>query len=370
LVVGVVFEPRVVFVQVAYGLLLDVYFAWLSISSIIKRPYGVQPLYSFAFLYPIAASASDMLGSFGLSPLPSLTSQAFINMALVVAGTLILNFIQIGRENMRLSVSLASANNELTAALREAQESTKLKSDLLTAVSHELRTPLNTIINVPEGLLEDFSPHGFRGDAEQVAHFLSIIRNSGRHLMDIVNDILDFSKLSASAFTLFLEPVNVGELFQTLAIGLKERAERRHIDFVVGKAPQVMVRGDSLRLKQVLDNLLNNAFKFSQESGRVELSGQVDGLDLVLTVRDEGIGIASENHRLIFDSFRQVDAGNTRRFGGTGLGLSIAKELVSLHGGTISVQSALGQGATFTVRVPLAGPRASVKASVGPSKAA
>jgi signal transduction histidine kinase len=376
----------------------SVYLLFLALRSLARGPTGLGVLLDMGALVMTAAGGADLLALVGIATPPLLFQVSLNGLALVSATLVIGDFIQISQRNRVLSSSLAVTNSDLSAALLRAQESTRLKAELLATVSHELRTPLNSIINVPEGLLEDFEqssvlrcsqcgtevaqavvgapgaeqpcsccqatgtlsaqPHTtFTGDATRTARFLGGIRDSGRHLLSVVNDLLDYSKLNASQFALLLEPITLAPFLESLRDTIEPlaRAQQLRIEFPSSLPPRVL-RADPQRLRQILINLLGNAIKFSKPGGVVKLQVEVAGDEMLMHVIDEGIGIAKESHRLIFESFRQIEGGHTRKFGGTGLGLSIAKELATLHGGTITVDSALGVGSTFTVRLPLAGP--------------
>lgn len=369
------------------------YFSVMAVRAVARRPTGWVPSIGFAVIFVNVAAISDLLGNLGLSSIPALFSQAVTDAAMIGGGTIVAEFIKLSRRNQVLSSSLSITNGDLGAALVRAQESTRLKNELLATVSHELRTPLNSIINVPEGLLEDFvatcgrcqakwtlgqncptcgtsrdTAHvEFTGDPAHTARYLGSIRSAGSQLASVVNDLLDYSRLTASRFALALEPIELGPFLDTLRRTLEPLAEQRRLQLVFPQnVPSRPLRADPTRLRQVLLNLFSNALKFTPEGGQVSLIVEAEGDTCWLRVKDTGIGIAPENHRIIFESFRQVDGTHTRKFGGSGLGLSIAHELVALHHGSIAVQSKLGEGSTFSVGMPFNGP-ASVPA---PARAA
>jgi signal transduction histidine kinase len=241
-------------------------------------------------------------------------------------------------DNAKLYTEMAELNNEL-------KEMDRLKDDFLANTSHELRTPLNGIIGITQSLLE-----GAGGPLtdEQIAN-LQMVVSSGKRLDTLVNYILDFSKLRRQEIELWKKPVDFRQLTQlvlTLSrplIGGKPILIQNEIaeDF-----PPVY--GDENRLQQIMHNLIGNAIKFTA-TGSVTVTAQVtEDNGIEITVADTGIGIPKDKFDNIFKSFEQVDASTAREYGGTGLGLSITKQLVELHGGTISVASELGQGAQFT----------------------
>jgi signal transduction histidine kinase len=188
-------------------------------------------------------------------------------------------------------------------------------------------------------------------DADALTAHLRSIIGSGEHLLAVVNDILDYSKLAAGKMQLTLERVDVADAvaraLDTVAPGARTSGVQLRSHIETGLA----VDADATRLVQILINLAQNAVKFSSSGGVVEVNAAVDGDVARIDVVDHGIGIAPEHHAAIFESFRQIEGGHTRKRGGTGLGLAIVKQMVEMHGGAISVDSALGKGAKFTVKL-------------------
>lgn len=247
---------------------------------------------------------------------------------------------------------LKEIEESLTRARNEAAEAARLKSIFLANMSHEIRTPLNAIIGYTELMMKDFVEPGAR-------ERLSIIRKSGKNLLDLINDILDFSKIEAGKLDIVREEFSLQQTADHLRQMFAAQAEEKKLDYHVscGSGIPKRVTGDVKRLTQILTNLLSNAFKFT-ESGSVALHCGYDGGVGVFTVSDTGIGISAEKQKVIFAEFQQADADSTRKYGGTGLGLTITRRLVELMGGELALTSAEGEGSTFTVRLPLAvGPR-------------
>jgi signal transduction histidine kinase len=240
---------------------------------------------------------------------------------------------------------------ETNVALFEAN---RLKSEFLANVSHELRTPLTSIIGFAEVLREgsEVNPDS------STARYLENILISGRILLEIINDLLDLAKIEAGRAELRLESVRVDQICSTLVEFMRPQANERNLEFnfEVGPGLPIMIT-DRGKVRQILFNLLSNAVKFTPPQGAVTLRVARDGADMVrLSVTDTGPGIAEKDLPIVFEKFRQADQSTTREHEGTGLGLAIAKELARLLGGEIGVESRVGQGSTFWVRLPLATP--------------
>ena len=246
----------------------------------------------------------------------------------------------------RLTRDLEASNRALSEANREIREGTERKSRFLANMSHELRTPMNAIIGFANLILRragDLLPDRQKDN-------LSRIRESADHLLDLINDILDLSKIEAGRMDVSAERFSVRKLIMTCCAtvgplvkpGVQLRYEISEDIEDVGT--------DIGKLRQIVMNLLSNAVKFT-DSGEVAIRVEREGEDLAIAVSDTGIGIPAEALPAIFEEFRQVDGASAQQKG-TGLGLSITKGLTELLGGTISVESELGEGSAFTVRIP------------------
>ncbi len=241
---------------------------------------------------------------------------------------------------------------ELLRAREAAEEASHAKTRFLANVSHELRTPLNAIIGFSEMLgAEIFGP---LGDARQ-REYVQLIHESGAHLLQVVNDILDMSKIESGTFDVVTEPFDLPPLLESVRQMMTLQAHERGLHLRLeapGDVPEVVA--DRRACKQILINLLSNAVKFTDKGGTVTLGARIENDDVVaLWVRDTGIGIAEKDIHRLGTPFVQADSGYDRRHEGTGLGLSVVKGLTELHGGTMRIESRLGEGTCVTVRLPL-----------------
>ncbi len=233
--------------------------------------------------------------------------------------------------------------------VEELKKIDKLKDEFLANTSHELRTPLNGIIGLTESLKD-----GAAGNLPvKAVDNLDMISKSGRRLSHLINDILDFSKLKNKDLILSIAPADLYSVAQVILKLSEPLVANRKISLKNTIDKNVpLVDADENRLQQILHNLIGNAIKFTHK-GKVSISATVKKPLLAVTVSDTGIGIKREKFDTIFDSFEQGDGSTIREYGGTGLGLSVTKQLVELHGGTISVDSEVDKGSSFTFTLPL-----------------
>ena len=240
-----------------------------------------------------------------------------------------------------------AAAAELIQARKAADAANRAKSAFLANMSHEIRTPLSAILSFAE-LLEISTRE------EQNQANVDAIKRNGLHLLSIVNDILDLSKIEAEQLEIHLEPINVQTLMGDIGSVMGGRAHSKNLElgFCFSTPVPEEVLSDPVRLRQILFNLIGNAIKFT-EAGRVDVDLSWQEPDLTFAVRDTGIGIADTQLAALFEAFHQADGTIERRYGGTGLGLSISKRLVEMLDGTISVESELGEGSTFTLSLPV-----------------
>jgi signal transduction histidine kinase/CheY-like chemotaxis protein len=238
---------------------------------------------------------------------------------------------------------------ELAASVEALMAANQAKTDFLTSMSHELRTPLNAIIGFSD-LMRGELPDGDRRLVP--AEWIDNIHTSGRHLLDLINDVLDLAKIEAGRLELHPEPVDLAGVLAETVAALRPLALRKGVHLDAETLP-VTVRADRLRLRQILNNLVSNAIKFTPAQGSVRLTGaRADG-EVLVTVVDTGVGIAPEDQELIFEQFQQVGDRSANQ-AGTGIGLALTRRLVEAHGGSIGLESEVGHGSRFTVRLPAA----------------
>ncbi len=264
------------------------------------------------------------------------------------------HLVAVQDELRQVNTDLDLKVDELAQLNMQLYEMNRVKSDFMATMSHELRTPLNSILGFSDvlGSIDSLD--------ERQKRYVEHIKKSGRMLLEMINNILDLAKIEAGRMDVRLSEFAVEPVVAAQCDMARPLTERKNIDLDARVEPGLPpLHQDQSRVQQILNNLLSNAIKFTPEGGRIEVAAQRDGRgELVLRVSDTGVGIADEDQHVIFEKFRQgrtaVPDGDamTREYSGTGLGLSIVRELCRLLGGEVSVESQLGVGSTFTVRLP------------------
>ncbi|MGH8703538.1 MAG: sensor histidine kinase, partial [Burkholderiales bacterium] len=251
-----------------------------------------------------------------------------------------------------LAIQNARYFNEIQEKSEELAAASQHKSQFLANMSHELRTPLNAIIGVTEMLQEDARDLKREDEVEPLGRVL----RAGRHLLALINDILDLSKIEAGKMELHLESFPVAPLIEDVVKTIQPLAAKSGNELTVSCPSGVgAIQADQTRVRQALLNLLSNANKFT-ERGKVTIDARrttENGAEwLTVAVTDTGIGMTPEQVSRLFQEFMQADASTTRKYGGTGLGLAISRRFCQMMGGDITVESEVGRGSTFTIRLP------------------
>jgi signal transduction histidine kinase len=261
----------------------------------------------------------------------------------------VVNLLQTFATQSVLAIHNARLFREIEEKNRQIEAANRHKSEFLANMSHELRTPLNAIIGFSEVLGEKY----FGELNEKQGEYVDDILSSGRHLLSLINEILDLSKVEAGRMELELAEFDLPLALENARTFVRERATKNGIrlDLTVDERLGEFT-GDERKVKQILLNLLSNAVKFTPEGGRIEIRARQANGAVEISVSDTGIGIAPKDQERIFEEFRQVGGGNTKKTEGTGLGLTLAKKFVELHGGKIWVESEVGKGSTFSFTLP------------------
>ncbi|HEX4144626.1 MAG TPA: ATP-binding protein [Pirellulales bacterium] len=281
------------------------------------------------------------------------TGDEFENLALAF-NRMLRHLTTIQEELRNANTNLNGKVDELAQVNMQLYEMNRLKSEFLAMMSHELRTPLNAIIGFSDVL------DSIASLDEKQKRYVKNIQTSGKVLLEMINDILDLAKIESGNMEVRLSDFRIDAIIHGVSDTYLQATERKNIDLKADVEPGLPeMYQDQVKVQQILTNLLSNAIKFTPEGGRITISAGRDSDDyLVMKVADTGVGIATEDQTVIFEKFRQgtaVFSGGdalTREYSGTGLGLSIVKELCKLLGGEVSLESQLGKGSTFSVRLP------------------
>ena len=270
---------------------------------------------------------------------------------IAIGGGALLYIRMLNMRNVKLERTVEQRTRDLVTAKERAERSEQVKQQFLANMSHEIRTPMNAIMGMSGILKRD--PHPPEQDK-----YINAIAQSSENLLVIINDILDLSKMEAGKIVLDHMPFEPRKVADSVYDLLRFKAEEKKLSFTMEVSAAVPERlmGDPTRLQQVLVNLVGNAIKFTDHgsiSGKITATDLGDGrTELMLVIKDTGIGVAPDRRERIFDEFDQGQGTTAFKYGGTGLGLSISKRLAEMQGGSITVDSAIGEGSTFTVRIP------------------
>ena len=304
------------------------------------KPVGESDIpRNITFTQPLTIQG-EVIGQLAVSGLDKVSPEA-ASMAKTIATQ-----ASIHLETLRL-------NEELRRRAAELQELDRLKSAFLANMSHELRTPLNSILGFADVMLE-----GLDGPlTDNMDNDLKLIQKNGQHLLHLINDVLDMAKIESGKLNLIIENFSLHEIMEDVthitSSLLAEKALKLVID--TDSDQSINISADRTRLRQVLINLINNATKFTEE-GSVTMRATLDDADnILITVRDTGLGIPPDQLEGIFQEFTQVDSTTTRKVGGTGLGLPISRRLIEMHGGKLWAESTgvEGEGSTFFIILPI-----------------
>jgi two-component system phosphate regulon sensor histidine kinase PhoR len=255
--------------------------------------------------------------------------------------------LQIGQDFYLCTADLMESKEEVILIFFNITEAKKLeivKKDFITNVSHELRTPLTSIKGFIETLMDEID--------DEYKQYLNIINNNTRRLILIVEDLLTLSELENKDTQLIITEVNLPELIKNISVIFEQKLKEKQINLLHNFEDDIpLIQADAFRLEQLMINLIDNAIKYSH-NGEIEVRLAKDSGKVLIEVKDTGVGIPKEHQSRIFERFYTVDRSHSRRTGGTGLGLSIVKHIVQAHNGEISIESEIGKGTSFIVKIP------------------
>ncbi len=280
----------------------------------------------------------------GIGIISTICAAIYVSMMALYYANIVASQSELERE---VALHLSTAR-QLRAAKIEADRANHAKSEFLAKMSHELRTPLNAVIGYSEMLLEDAQESGREAQRADLAR----IHSAGKHLLSLVSDVLDLSKIEAGKMEVYPERFELSVLLKEIGRSCESAIAANGNRLEMTFAPNLgFVETDRAKLRQTIGNVLNNAGKFTR-NGSVTLAAQIRNGWIELSVRDTGIGISPENITNLFQNFGEMAGATVSKYGGTGLGLAISQKLCHLLGGDIGVESTLGKGALFTIRVP------------------
>jgi len=298
----------------------------------------------------VELTAGEIVSSWRIESEPSINAR-FRAASAMMTGLLIMLVAWIINLDIRSArFRLAKLNEQLAIGLDKEQELNRTKSNFLAQMSHELRTPLNAILGTSEALKENVYGVLNAGQFKAIKN----MDHAARHQLDLVNDLLDLSKIEAGRFEPAFELVSPMEICRDGVEMMQPKAEQTKVLLEMVELAQVdFIRSDGRRVRQMVLNLISNAVKFTPEGGRVTLTIDRGEREVMILVRDTGIGIPTDEIPRMFEPFSQLDSSLGRTHGGTGLGLSLSAKLAAELGGRIEAQSEVGSGSCFTIYLPL-----------------
>ncbi len=340
---------------VAYGLLPAVLIAGGQPGAMIA---GAAMLAAICLSSTSEFVVSDLIGAASLSSLFATTTITVVAMnrvggllsltvALIALGCAFAYVVKHAMHRRSVEQSLAAATRLAEARGAEAETANAAKSIFLATMSHEIRTPMNGVLGMAQAMAADELPATQR-------ERLVVLQDSGEALLGLLNDVLDVAKIEAGKLECEQIPFDLDSVMKRVNAAFQVQASRKSLtlEVTVAESARGTYRGDPMRVRQILNNLISNALKFT-DAGRVDVAVRREGEILEISVSDTGAGMPADRLHKLFGKFQQLDASTTRKHGGTGLGLAICRDLCELMGGTITAESLLGEGSTFTVALRL-----------------
>ncbi|MBE7410703.1 MAG: SpoIIE family protein phosphatase [Leptospiraceae bacterium] len=342
----VILAPAIIYTKtlnamMVVTLIAILYITWVMVHAVKRKREGAKSFFTGLLVF-IGCVVNDILYTSQIIYSSYLGTYGFFFFVFSQSFLLSVRFSKAFKKIEELSYDLEKQNEKLVNL-------DQLKDEFLANTSHELRTPLNGIIGIADSMI-----HGATGEISDIQkENLSLIKDSGKKLSNLVNDIMDFSKLKNHDLELNLHPLNLNQIVDVTLTICKSLLKGKNI-ILENKIPEKFpsVIADENRLQQILFNLIGNAIKFT-DAGSVKVIVGTNGDHAEVSIIDTGIGISKEKQKEIFNAFEQVDSSISRIYGGTGLGLSISKKLIELQGGNIRVQSEESKGSTFTFTIPI-----------------
>ena len=246
-----------------------------------------------------------------------------------------------------------SYNKEEGKMLYEIKEYEKIRTEFFSNISHELRTPINVIFSAIQMFEFKFEDHNEKNRPIDVSRYIKIMKQNCYRILRLINNILDITKIDSGYFDINVENINIVNLIENVTLSVSDYIENKGLTLVFDtNVEEKIIPCDPEKIERILLNLLSNAVKFTPSGGKIMVTVEAKHEDIYIRVKDTGRGIPKEKINTIFDRFVQVDKSLTRDHEGSGIGLSIVKSLVELHGGTVKVESNIGQGTEFVINIP------------------